>query len=270
MKNDHLSMTTLCHTFAMGAKDFYMSNSMGRAVKAVTERWTLRCAAPRSACSEVTVRQSRNRYVGSACFLGVLSLGLVACSSSPVHYYTLVPPTASFNQSEMKEAISPSAYQISVLPVSIPEPLNRHALVVRQGQGEVAVLNSERWVGPLEDEIRLMLSQNLSNRLQVNDIGHLSVQSSLPVVKVKVDVRRFDAWLGHRVDLDANWTVALAGANVKAVQTICRTTVERSASGNYPQLIHAYQQALDQLASDIAQTVRLVATGAAVVCPSSP
>ena len=202
----------------------------------------------------------------NALLLGALALGLVACASAPIHHYTLVAPIAQSSGSGTEgQRAAPAPYQIEVLPVSIPEPLNRLALVVRQGPGEVAVVNTERWVGPLEDEIGLALSQNLTHRLNANDTGAISDPATLPVVKIKVDVRRLDAWLGHRVDLEANWSVYLADS--KAPRPICRAAFEQLAEGSYPELIGAYQQVLDRLAAQIAAAVEAAAGAGGLQCP---
>ena len=200
-----------------------------------------------------------------ALLVGALGLGLAACASDPIHHYTLVAPIAASSGAGAAGQRAAAPYQIEVLPVRIPEPLNRLALVVRQGPGEVAVVNTERWVGPLEDEIGLALSQNLSHRLNANDTGAISDPATLPVVKIKVDIRRLDAWLGHRVDLEANWSVYLAQS--KAPRSLCRSAFEQPSEGSYSQLIGATQRALDQLAAQIAVAVDAAAGAGEVQCP---
>lgn len=207
----------------------------------------------------------RKMNCSTTLWVGALAIGLAACASEPIHHYTLVAPIAATTGTGAAGQSAAAPYQIDVLPVGIPEPLNRLALVVRQGPGEVAVVNTERWVGPLEDEIGLALSQNLSHRLNANEAGAISEPSTVPVVNIKVDIRRLDAWLGHRVDLEANWSVYLAQS--KAPRTLCRSALVQTTEGSYSQLIGAYQQALDQLAAQIAVAVEAAAGAGVVQCP---
>lgn len=198
----------------------------------------------------------------NAALLASLAWGLFGCASAPIHHYTLVPPLAASGATG-----APASYAIHVLPVRIPEPLNRLALVVRQGPGEVAVVNTERWAGPLEDEIALALSQNLSQRLGANDAAELGAASTGPVLNIQVDIRRLDGWLGHRVDLEATWSVYGAGA--KTPRALCRSVIAQPSQGSYEQLVADYQRALDQLSAQIAAAVQLAATGEPVHCPAA-
>ena len=43
---------------------------------------------------------------------------------------------------------------IDVLPVSVPTPADQPQLMVRNGDGSVSALYSERWTAPLADEVR--------------------------------------------------------------------------------------------------------------------
>jgi len=175
-------------------------------------------------------------------------LGLGGCASAPVRYYTLMAPAAS-------NGAATAPYQIEVLPVGIPEALDRQGLVVRQGKAGVAILDRERWVGPLDEEVRRALSARLATLLGAQDVTGLARAPSQPVLRVKVEIRRLDAWLGRQVDLDADWSVGFAGSPQQ--RTVCRSRLSESApEGDGEALVTAYQQALNLLAQRIALAVQ--------------
>ncbi|MGB3461073.1 MAG: ABC-type transport auxiliary lipoprotein family protein, partial [Rhodanobacter lindaniclasticus] len=72
---------------------------------------------------------------------------LAACASAPLHYYTLLPGSAA------PVAESATAIPFEVLTVNVPAQVDRPQLVVRQGGQSVALLEGERWIAPLADEV---------------------------------------------------------------------------------------------------------------------
>ncbi len=175
-------------------------------------------------------------------------LGLGGCASAPVRYYTLVAPAAS-------NGAATASYQIEVLPVGIPEALDRPGLVVRQGEAGVAVLDRERWAGPLGEEVRRALSARLAVLLGAQDVSGLARAPGQPVLRVKVEIRRLDAWLGQQVDMDADWSMGFASSPQQ--RTVCRSRLSQSApAGDVEALATACQQLLNSLAQRIAHAVQ--------------
>ena len=70
-----------------------------------------------------------------------LAAALAGCASAPVHYYTLSAPAGTASAPAGAQA----AYMIDVLPVSVPTPADQPQLMVRNGDGSVSALYSERW-----------------------------------------------------------------------------------------------------------------------------
>lgn len=179
-------------------------------------------------------------------FLLATALGFAGCTSAPVHYYTLLAPVAPADA-----AASEAPYAIEVLPIGLPESLDRQALVVRQGETGVAILERERWAGPLSEEVQRALSAQLATRLHSQDLTGLAHTSGRPVLRIKVEIRRLDAWPGRQIDLDADWSVGFADA--PALRTVCRSHLLQPAPGDTSGLAAAYQQVLGTLAQRIAQ-----------------
>lgn len=179
----------------------------------------------------------------------VLTLGLAACTASaPVRHYTLVNP-----QADAPPVGEPGRFVIDVQPVSLPEYLNQPQLVVRQDDsGMLAVLDDERWLGPLDEEIRNALSAQLVSRLGTQDVTGLAWPSDRQVIRIKLQVRRFDAWPGKRVQLEAGWAVGDARQAGDA-KLVCHGRFEVPAAPGYPALVQAQQQVIAALARQIAQ-----------------
>ena len=184
-----------------------------------------------------------SKFPWRSCLLAS-ALVLAGCSSAPVHYYTLLQPAAA------APAVAQAGYLIEVLPVGVPEAQDRQGLVVRTGNSQVAMLDRERWAGPLADEVRAALSSQLSAKLGARDATGLAKPADAKVLRVKLDLRRLDAWLGQRVDVTADWSVGWA--DKPGERLVCSSKLSVPAPGDASALVEAYQQALAQLAGQIA------------------
>jgi uncharacterized lipoprotein YmbA len=177
------------------------------------------------------------------------ALALAACSSPPVHYHTLLAPTMG------NAAGAGAPFAIDVLPVGIPAGLDQQQLVVRDGASGLVVQDGERWSGPYADEIRTALAAQLASILQTRDVTGLGRAPGQPVMRIQVQVRRFDAWVGDKVSFEATWRLGYADGDLNA-RMLCSSQLEVRAPGGYPQLVQAQQRALASLAAEIAQSAR--------------
>ena len=131
------------------------------------------------------MRRTRfTRFCARSCAL-IAWLAVGACSSVPTHFYTLMHPAGP-------GAPAPAPFAIAVLPVGIPAQADQPQLVVRTGTGSVAVLDNERWVAPLADEIRAALADDLERSLGARDVRGQAHREGQAVYRVQLDVRRLD------------------------------------------------------------------------------
>ncbi|HEU4670329.1 MAG TPA: PqiC family protein [Dyella sp.] len=187
------------------------------------------------------------------------ALALGACASAPTHYYTLVPPAPAASG---RGGVGPA---FELLPVSIPAQDDQPQLVVRQGGQGVALLQGQRWIAPLGDEIRGALSADLAGSLGRPDVSGLA-HAGEPVVRIKVDVRRFDSQPGGYALLEAGWSLRLLDGDGDPRSLACASTFKQPVGEGYDALVRGHQQALGQLADQIARAARELATGPAR-CP---
>lgn len=193
--------------------------------------------------------------------LAALGFGLTGCASSPVHYYTLMAP-AMTNSAPTKP---PVAFRLDILPIGLPAQIDRQTLVVRQGENGIAILDSERWTAPFADEFRDALSDSLSRHLGTQDVAGLPRAKGDRVLRVKLQVRRLDAWLGQRVQLEADWMLGFTSDPENRPLT-CHAQFDIAAPGSYSELVGAQQRAMALLAATIAADARSFANSAQTPC----
>lgn len=191
---------------------------------------------------------------------GVL-LALSGCASAPVHYYTLVAPADT-----MSSGHGPASLPFELLPVSVPAQVDQPQLVVREGAQGVALLEGERWIAPLANEVRDALSADLARSLNSRDVSGM-VGNDKPSMRIKLDLRRFDSQLGRYAMIEGAWSVRLLHAEHPA-SISCTSRISEPVGTSYPALVQGYQQAINQLATQIAAAARSLGDGQVPVCPT--
>ena len=193
-----------------------------------------------------------------------LSLGLApllllaACSSqAPPRFHSLMTPASS-----VRVASSPAITAWQLLPVSIPAQVDQPQFVVRRADETLAVLEQERWIAPLTDEIRAALVEQMAATLGSPGTPPAPGRKDW---RIAVDVQRFDSTLG-RSSLVAQWLLLAAG---DAPVLRCRSVIEQSVGAGIPALAGGHRQALQQLGSAIALALVALDAGAATGCPAT-
>lgn len=183
---------------------------------------------------------------------------LAGCSSAPVQYYTLTAPAQSPSIGGAVQTATTAAAReplyVEVLPVGLPEMLDRAQMVVRQGDAGVTVLDRQRWASPLSDELRAALSTQLAAQLGAADAAGLPRQTGAPVWRIKVEVRRIDAWPGRQLQLDTDWSANLTSDPARRL--ICSSRVALESPADYPGLAATHQKAVRHLAQQIANAIQ--------------
>lgn len=189
----------------------------------------------------------------TAFVLAALSALLSACASPPINYYTLLGPSGPGQ--EGGQPSSPAGVAaVQVLPVSLPAELDLPQILVRSGQGQVEPLDSDRWAGPLDDQLRAALADQLSRRL-----GVPVVQSPMPagdadrLWRVQVEVRRFESEPGQAALLDAVWWAAPAQS--RGPSPLCHVRYRSAVAPGIPELVGGHQQNVAQLSQAIAAVI---------------
>lgn len=192
-------------------------------------------------------------------------LGLAACSSPTLRYYTLVAPM----DSAPVQRSAPAPFQFEMLPVLLPVQVDQPPLVVRQGDGSLAILDTERWGAPLGDEFHDALTARLEQHWGRRDIAGLPKNSNEPVLSLRADVRRFESVPGQFALIDVVWNLSLRNgpSGSQRENLTCSSVIRENAAVGMENLVLAHQRAVSRLAEDIAATAQNWAQQRSSGCP---
>jgi len=197
-----------------------------------------------------------------------VALTLAACASAPLHYYTLVTPVTDPMAGGATSGPVSASLPFELLPVTVPAQVDQPQLMVREGSQGVALLNGERWIAPLSDELRSALSADLASKLHSQDVSGLPSNDN-PRLRIKLDVRRFDSQPGSYALIDGTWSVrVMHGANEQGASLACTSRVSETVGAGYDALVQGHQQALAQLATQIASAAQALGNGQMPACPN--
>jgi uncharacterized lipoprotein YmbA len=181
-----------------------------------------------------------------ACLLALL---LAACTTvPPTRFHTLLPPL------EARPPAPATAAPWQLLPVTIPAQVDRPQFVLRSADGSLAVLEQERWIAPLADELGGALTDALARRLGPASTGD--------PWQVAVDVQRFESVPGRLARLDAAWSVRRGAA----APLRCLATLEQPAGADAASLAEAHRRAVQALGAQIGAAVTALQGGATPAC----
>lgn len=201
--------------------------------------------------------------------LGVgVSLLLGACStSSTPNYYTLISSTVALPSNSLRV--------IEVLPVGLPDRLDRTQIVLQESSGKSQVLDQQRWTSTLSAELRDGLSAGLQQRLGAVDRYRSGSTTTLPVYRIATDFAHFDVIRDHsgvNINVAVTWTinrvqnVSGTTATVQSKsQVACRmafnTLANTKAFSEVDAMVGASRQSLDQVSTAIAASVLVMEGG---------
>jgi len=144
-----------------------------------------------------------------------------------------------------------------LLPVALPELLERDALLLPQGQAGVQALAGHRWAEPLRDAVPRLLRQDLALWLGPPGVWTAPLPAGLVVTRqLRVDVLQLLANSERNaVTLQARWTLSdPAGRTPPRVEVTSLTAP--SAGADPDALVAAHRLALWKLAGQIAVALR--------------
>lgn len=181
------------------------------------------------------------------CVLTVIA-GLAGCAVPTSQYYTLMPSA----QTASAPAAQGGAFAIRVLPVSVPEQVDRPQIVLgTAGSTKLTLLNGSLWASPLSEEIRQALSGELSVRLGVLSIPAGPVPDKLALWRIGVTVQRFDSLYGRYALLDAGFRLEQQGREESSLK-LCRAVLQVPVAEGVAPMVEGQRQAVQYLAEIIA------------------
>ena len=190
-----------------------------------------------------------------------IAIGLAGCASVPINYYTLVPSNSTAATTTI---VKSPAFAFDLESVSVPLQVDQPQLVVRQAGAAIALVETERWIAPLGDEIRDAIASDLVASHSGENLGGLP-QGDRKLVKIRVDLRRFDSDPGMQASITAAWSLRRAPGNAAALS--CSSRISEPVDAGYNALVQGHQRALARLAAAIAAPASTMANGGSPTCP---
>ena len=181
--------------------------------------------------------------------LGVaISLALVACSTTPDHFYTLdgLQNRSQANDDKLAATV--------LLTVTIPQVVDRSELVVITGSNRVDVMDHERWAAPLEDQFKTILARDLMASHQDLVVGGwVPLGAGRKRFTLRVEVSRLRLEKEGSVELDARWTVR--DTSVTESHSFTSSFTSHTEGPSYEDLAHATSSCVAQLALAISSDI---------------
>ena len=187
-------------------------------------------------------------------FAGVVAAMVAGCGTSPpAHMYTLSP----ISQQEPKSPAlhGENRFQSALLPVEVPDYLDRSPIVTREGADGLKLADFDRWGGSLGESITTVLVENLSGLLASDRVSaYPGLTNEKPDFRVGVRILRLDCMPGDRVELKTQWVVT-NGQERREVARGLSTFTEPVSDGSYETLVAAVSRTVGQLSREIAQAM---------------
>ncbi|MFT7461810.1 MAG: putative lipoprotein YmbA [Pseudohongiellaceae bacterium] len=141
------------------------------------------------------------RWLSLCCCLAASSF-VVGCASAPTHFYVLTPLQSAASVDGV------NGLALGIDPVNLPGLLDRPLLVTRIDEHERRLEEFARWAEPLDENIRRVLSENLSALLGSEQIVSLPTVRAVQLDRrLQVDVLRFEGTPGGEVVLEVRWSL---------------------------------------------------------------
>ncbi len=187
---------------------------------------------------------------------------LAGCAGSPPVHYLALPRQAAPAPSGAARLL------VEVLPIALPERLNRPELVSRAADGAVVVHQEAQWVAPLPDEVRQILDDALWRQTRAADTYQAplpATASPLPQYRLALRLERFESGPGG-ADIAAAWTLRPLP---RGEADVCRAAVHLAAADADPDAqADLLGEGARRIAADVAESLsRLHQGNAAASCP---
>ncbi|BCX46374.1 lipoprotein [Haloferula helveola] len=183
--------------------------------------------------------------IGNCCAL-FIALGFLSACAPAKQYYLLTP-----------EGPAPSGggTGIGVGPVALAAYLDRPNMVFQQGGNQLALAESHRWAGDLEDNISSVVAANLGRRMNTGNVrSYPWADDSDLRYQISIDIRQLHGTPDGDAFIEAAWRVySLPDRRMTTTKTWSGR--EPMQADGYDALAAAESRLLARLASQIAASL---------------
>ncbi len=196
----------------------------------------------------MSVLNSKRRAVTTLYLCLILLAG--CARSQPSRFYVLHSITGPAPVMQGEPVSQPGV--VGIMPVQVPEYLDRPQIVTRTNTNELRFAEFHRWGEPLDKNIARVLMENLSNMMPSARIALFPWPKAMKMrYELAVEVIQLEGLPGGTVSLTARWSIF--GENNTKVMAMKKSTFSRPAdSRSYETLISAENEMLADLCREIA------------------
>ena len=205
-----------------------------------------------------------------AVWASVATLAGCAGSSSPEHFFALRDGAAVIGTPRPSiDASRAPLPGIIVTAVTIPELVDRPQIVTRDANNRVVVSEQNLWAESIKSGVARTLAMRIARAMQ--DAGRTVEVAAYPqvsvreaVLKVTVDIVRFDAEPNGEAVVDALWSIRRPADDlVRTGHTVASSPISGTS---YGAIVGAWNQSVEVIDRDIAAAV----VGIGVDAPGVP
>lgn len=202
---------------------------------------------------------------------------LSACSgaSKSPNYYTLSSQSTALNTQALRV--------IEVMPVGLPDRINRSPMALQNAQGQLQILDNERWSSNLDAELRDALSAGLQQKLGAVDRYISGMKTEQGSYRIATDFSRFDIVeqatnkptttssknAPYQVEVAVAWMIKLddprrqsTDKQSTATQLSCRMNFSQNVqSAAIEHMVSSSRVALNQVVDAVAASVLALESG---------
>jgi hypothetical protein len=196
----------------------------------------------------------------------LLLLAATGCfrRSDPVVLHVLRP------LSPMREGSAAATPALEVMPVRLPEVLQRTQLVTEAGAGALSISERHRWANGLDKDVQRVLTENLSALLGSEAVVSFPDGARVKAAwRLELDVQRLDGRPGGMLFLRGSWMLVPAQGGPAILRR--RVSLDEPVGGpGLEALAAAHDRVLDRLSREIAASAPSWPSGPAPSWPSGP
>jgi len=193
--------------------------------------------------------------------VAAVAAALAGCASQPpVRFHSLLPAVSAATSAPA--AGTPLVVELG--PVTVPAAVDQPQWVLRAGDDSLRVLEGERWVAPLRDELRAAVMARLAERF--NAVDARTQPGPASGWRLRIEVQRFESMLGREAWLEAAWSATSVATPVRTVA--CTSRLHEPAGPDVPSIAAAHRRAVQRLADLIGERLQAMERQAPAVSPA--
>lgn len=188
-------------------------------------------------------------FILGFCLYSLLQMS--GCARSPqTNFYTLTPTMASDNSGTAQRYPT-----VSIMPITLPELVDRPQLVVADEGTKVLILESHRWAEPLRNSIPRLIAEDLSNIIGADRVSSYPQYAANNCrYRIYVDFQRIET---TREKLVFNILWSMRAVTDDKVSSMSLRIVEKIGGDSQEDLTSAYSRAIGGVAREIAKALPL-------------